>query len=111
VKKNLRRPSADENRAGHFLIRAPSTWAILDFTPRWRRPAAIQAIRLPAGRLGFVMPFWYGLSLAFLVVGTFFLRHRPQALLLAIASSIWALVIVLSLLFLGPINRRLTRCL
>jgi uncharacterized membrane protein len=69
--------------------------------------AQMQAIRLFAGRLGFVMPFWYGLSLAFLLVETFILRNRPRTLFLAIASCIWAVVIVLTLIFLVPINKRL----
>ena len=71
--------------------------------------AQIHAIRLFAAKLGFVMPFWYGLGLLLLLVETFFLRHQPQVLLVAIASGIWALVIILSLLFLVPINNRLAR--
>jgi uncharacterized membrane protein len=68
-----------------------------------------QAIRLFAIKLGFVMPFWYALSLALLLIETFFRWHQPHALLLVIACGIWILVIVLTLLFLVPINNKLAR--
>jgi hypothetical protein len=48
-------------------------------------------------------------SLVLLLVETLLLRHQPQVFLLSIASSIWALVIVLNLFFLVPINNRLAR--
>jgi uncharacterized membrane protein len=67
----------------------------------------MQAIRLFAKKLGFVMPFWYALGLVFLLAETFFRRHQSCVFLLGIASGIWALVIVLTLLFLVPINNRL----
>lgn len=69
----------------------------------------MQAIRLFAKKLGSVMPFWYALGLVLLLVETFFHRHQPHILLLAIADGIWVLVIVLTLLFLVPINNRLAR--
>jgi uncharacterized membrane protein len=69
--------------------------------------AQMQAIRLFAKKFGFVMPFWYALALVLLLVETFFHRHQPHELLLAIADGIWILVIVLTLLFLVPINNRL----
>lgn len=69
----------------------------------------MQAIRLFAIKLGFVMPFWYALSLSLLLIETFFRWHQPNALLLALAVGIWMLVIILTLLFLVPINNRLAR--
>jgi uncharacterized membrane protein len=71
--------------------------------------AQLHAIRLFAAKLGFVMPFWYALGLLLMLVETFFRWHQPHALLLAIGSAIWALVIILTLLFLVPINNRLAR--
>jgi uncharacterized membrane protein len=73
------------------------------------RSAQMQAIRLFAERLGFVMPFWYALGLVLLLVETFLLRHQPQVFLLSIASGLWTLVIVLTLFLLLPINNRLAR--
>jgi uncharacterized membrane protein len=71
--------------------------------------AQMHAIRLFAVKLGFVMPFWYALGLLLLLIDTLLHRHQSQVLLLALASSIWALVIILTLLFLVPINNRLAR--
>jgi uncharacterized membrane protein len=65
--------------------------------------------RLFAAKLGFAMPFWYALSLLFLIAETFLLRHRPRVSLLIAAIAIWAAVIVLTLLFLVPINNRLAQ--
>jgi len=69
----------------------------------------MHVIRLFARKLGFVMPFWYGLCLLLLLVETFVFRHQSQVPLLAVASGIWVLVIILTLLFLVPINNRLAR--
>jgi uncharacterized membrane protein len=69
--------------------------------------AQMQAIRLFAEKLGFVMPFWYAFGLVLLLAETFFRRHQPCVFLLGIACGIWVLVIVLTLLFLVPINNRL----
>jgi uncharacterized membrane protein len=67
------------------------------------------AIRLFAARLGAAMPFWYGVSLLFLIAEAV-VRHGANGhLLLIAASAIWAAVIVLTLLFLVPINNRLVR--
>lgn len=66
-----------------------------------------RTIRLFAARLGAAMPFWYVLGLLLLVVETVMLRHTAGAGLLAVASAIWALVIVLTLIFLVPINNRM----
>ena len=75
----------------------------------WKLESGSQmhAIRLFAAKLGFVMPFWYGLGLLLLLIETFLFRHQSQVLLLAVASGIWALVIILTLVFLVPINNRL----
>jgi uncharacterized membrane protein len=73
------------------------------------RGAQIHAIRLFAETLGFVMPFWYGLGMLLLLVEMFLLRHQPHVLPLAFASGIWAAVILMSVLFLVPINNRLAR--
>jgi uncharacterized membrane protein len=71
--------------------------------------AQIHAIRLFAERLGFAMPFWYGLGMLLLLVETFLLRHQPRVVPLAFACGIWAAAIILSVLFLVPINNRLAR--
>jgi uncharacterized membrane protein len=71
--------------------------------------AQMNAIRMFAAKLGSVMPFWYGLGLLLLLAETFAMRREPNVLLLSIASGIWALVIVLSVLFLVPINNQLAR--
>ena len=70
------------------------------------RGPQMQALRLFAARLGFVMPFWYGLGQLLLLAETGLLRHQVHVVLLATASGIWALVIILTLLFLVPINNR-----
>jgi Domain of unknown function (DUF1772) len=69
--------------------------------------AQMQAVRLFATKLGFVMPIWYGLGFLLLLTETFISRHDPHVAMLAAASGIWALVIVMSLLVLVPINNRL----
>jgi uncharacterized membrane protein len=71
--------------------------------------AQMQTIRLFAKKLGIVMPFWYALGLLLLLVETFFRWHQHNIFLLAIASGLWVLVIILTLLFLVPINNRLAR--
>jgi uncharacterized membrane protein len=71
--------------------------------------AHLAAIRLFAAKLGFAMPFWYGLGLLFLLTETVLLRHQPQFPLLGAATALWAAVIVLTLLFLVPINNRMAQ--
>jgi uncharacterized membrane protein len=69
----------------------------------------LRAIRLFAAKLGAAMPFWYSVSLL-LLIGEAVLRHGKNGyLLLVAASAIWAAVIVLTLLFLVPINNRMAR--
>ena len=72
-------------------------------------PAQAAAIRLFARRLGTAMPFWYSASFLLLLAVTLRHLHRPGVLLLGAASGIWAAVIVLTLLFLVPINNRMAR--
>ncbi|MGA8108759.1 MAG: DUF1772 domain-containing protein [Acidobacteriaceae bacterium] len=72
-------------------------------------PAQAAAIRLFARRLGAAMPFWYVASLLLLLAVTLGHLHRPGVLLLGAASAIWAAVIVLTLLFLVPINNRMAK--
>lgn len=68
-----------------------------------------QAIVLFARKLGTVMPFWYASNLLLLIAEWVLLRHTSGALLLATATGIWVTVIVLTLIFLVPINNRLAR--
>jgi uncharacterized membrane protein len=71
--------------------------------------AQMNAIRMFASKLGTVMPFWYGLGLVLLLAETFAMRHDPDVVLLSAASGIWVAIIVLTLLYLVPINNRLAR--
>ncbi|HVT99091.1 MAG TPA: DUF1772 domain-containing protein [Acidobacteriaceae bacterium] len=66
-------------------------------------------IRLFAAKLGFAMPFWYCLGLLLLVAEAIIFRHGPQLPLLISAAGLWAAIIVLTLLFLVPINNRMMR--
>jgi uncharacterized membrane protein len=68
-----------------------------------------QAVRLFARRLGTAMPFWYVLNLLFLIAEWVLFRHTSGAALLMTAIGLWLLVIVLTLIFLVPINNRLAR--
>jgi uncharacterized membrane protein len=69
----------------------------------------LAVIRLFAAKLGFAMPFWYVLGFLLLLAETVLLRHGPQLVFSAAADAIWAAVILLTLLFLVPINNRLIR--
>ena len=55
------------------------------------------------------MPFWYALGFLLLLAETFVYRHQPGLPLLGTAAGIWAAVIVLTLLFLVPINNRMAQ--
>ena len=70
--------------------------------------AQARAISLFAARLGRAMPFWYGISLLLLAAEALVEPHEPGVALL-IACAIWLAVIVLSVLFLVPINNRMMR--
>ena len=67
------------------------------------------AAQLFAKRLGTAMPFWYTANFMLLVVETTLERGHAAFRLLSAASGIWAAVIVLTLIFLVPINNRLAR--
>jgi uncharacterized membrane protein len=69
----------------------------------------LRAISLFAAKLGTAMPFWYGVSLLLLIAELMSRHNESGFLLLIAASAIWAAVIVLTILFLVPINNRLTR--
>lgn len=71
--------------------------------------ARAHAVRLFAAKLGKVMPFWYTGNFLLLIVEAILLRGERAMGLLAVASGVWAAVIVLTLLFLVPINNRLAR--
>lgn len=77
----------------------------------WRleHGAQAQAISMFAEKLGRAMPFWYALGMVLLLLETFIARHGSAVVPLAVASGIWALVIVLTLIFLVPINNRIAR--
>lgn len=69
----------------------------------------LQAIRLFAAVLGRAMPFWYAISFVLLIAELVIRRGEAGAAMLIAASAIWAAVIVLTILFLVPINNRLAR--
>jgi len=69
----------------------------------------LRAIRLFAAKLGTAMPFWYGVSFLLLIAELVFRHREGGAMLLVAASAIWATVIILTILFLVPINNRLAR--
>jgi small-conductance mechanosensitive channel len=77
----------------------------------WKLDVAPQAgaIRLFARRLGAAMPVWYIASLLFLLSETITHRHESLVVMLGVATAIWVAAIVLSLLFLVPINNRMAR--
>jgi uncharacterized membrane protein len=77
----------------------------------WKLEPTTQAVlvRTFARNLGGLMPFWYLLSLLLLLLGTVLKRHSEGFPLLVAACSIWLAVIVLTLLFLVPLNNRLAR--
>jgi uncharacterized membrane protein len=69
----------------------------------------LRAIQLFAAKLGAAMPFWYAASLLLLIAETVLRYRQTGGVLLLAACAIWAAVIVLTLLFLVPINNRLAR--
>jgi uncharacterized membrane protein len=69
--------------------------------------AQAQAIRLFAKRLGFVMPFWYCASLLLLIAGAILRHHSAGEVFLIASISIWAAVIIHTVLVLVPINNRM----
>lgn len=77
----------------------------------WRLDESAQAdaIRLFARRLGHAMPFWYVLSLLFLLVTAWIDRHQSHLPLLITAIAIWVAVVLVTVLVLVPINNRMMR--
>lgn len=69
--------------------------------------AQAAAIRMFARKLGTAMPFWYVGSLVLLACSWFLGNHESHAWLLLSANLIWVAVIILTLLFLVPINNRM----
>src|ERR1035438_2840484 len=71
--------------------------------------AQAAAIRMFARKLGTAMPFWYAGSLVLLASAWFLGHHEAHPWLLLSANLIWVAVIVLTLLFLVPINNRMAQ--
>jgi uncharacterized membrane protein len=94
-----------------LLVGAELTVAVFINPIAWKLESAAQmsAIRMFAKSLGTVMPFWYAASLLLLIAEAVMRRHESGLPLLVTASAIWAAVIVLTLLFLVPINNRLAQ--
>jgi uncharacterized membrane protein len=78
----------------------PAVWQ-LETGPQAR------ALSLLARSLGRVMPFWYCLCLALLVLESFLYRDQAAFGPLLTATLIWASVIVYTVLILVPINNRI----
>ena len=76
---------------------------------RFDTATRMTAIRFFAKRLGTAMPFWYALSLLLLIAEVILRHQRSGDLLLVTASALWLVVIVLTLIFLVPINNRMMR--
>ncbi len=72
---------------------------------RAHAPAAASIARI----LGRIMPFWYGVALL-LILGAAY-EHRPilsgSGLLITLAASLWAAIIVFTIAMLVPINNRI----
>ena len=75
----------------------------------WRVAEKSQAIAIRefAGRLGGTMPYWYGANLLLLIGEAVVHRHDPDRYMLYTAVALWAATILLTILFLVPINSRL----
>lgn len=71
--------------------------------------AQAAAIRLFARKLGRAMPPWYIASFVLLLIATIAHRHQPGEILLIAASVLWATIILLTILFLVPINNRMSQ--
>lgn len=71
--------------------------------------ARMKTTSLFAKRLGNAMPFWYVLSFVLLFTEATLRRHADGSVLLITASALWLAVIVLTLVFLVPINNRMMR--
>jgi Domain of unknown function (DUF1772) len=87
-----------------------AVWAFIN-PNLWKleEPARAEAVRLFARRLGAAMPFWYVGNFLLLLAEFFLLPGRPATQFLLAALGIWVAVIVLTLIFLLPVNNRLAR--
>ena len=65
-----------------------------------------QTLSILARSLGRVMPVWYGLCLALLVLESFLHRRQAALVPLLAATLIWTGVIIFSISVLVPINNR-----
>ena len=92
------------------LLMVGSELSVSAFTDpsAWRLDPAPQSAMLShyAAVLGKVMPFWYGADLLLLGTETWLYRHTPDYSLLLIATVIWFLATLGSILFLVPLNNR-----
>jgi uncharacterized membrane protein len=68
-----------------------------------------RAVQMFAIRLGKAMPVWYVANFVLLLTLIWLQRHQPSQSLLIISSVIWVVVILLTILFLVPINNRMMR--
>jgi uncharacterized membrane protein len=66
-----------------------------------------QALSLFASVLGRVMPFWYAICFLLLVTEVWLSWHSNAFMLLAIATSLWLTIIVVTIIVLVPINNRI----
>jgi uncharacterized membrane protein len=64
-------------------------------------------IRDFAKRLGGAMPFWYIFNLLLLITESILRRQQPDAISLLIATTLWVLTILMTVLILVPINNRM----
>jgi uncharacterized membrane protein len=69
--------------------------------------AETAATRLFARKLGKAMPFWYILNFGLFAVEASIRRHDAGLAWLVVAASLFALAIVMTLIFLVPINNRI----
>jgi len=72
-------------------------------------PGQARAIPLFARRLGTAMPFWYAACLLLLISEAIAYRHESGDVLLIAAGTIWAAVIIHTVLVLVPINNRMAQ--
>lgn len=71
--------------------------------------AQTAAIGLFARKLGRAMPPWYIASFVPLIIAAIERRHQSGEILLIAAGVLWAAVILLTILFLVPINNRMAQ--
>ena len=77
----------------------PSAW-LLDPEPQSKMLSHYAAV------LGKVMPFWYGVGLVLLGVETWLCRHTPDFAILLVASLLWLLATLGSIILLVPLNNQ-----